>query len=235
MRIAVISDLHMGRGDASDRFGHDDARFVRFLRYLESDFERIVLLGDVYETLMAPRPWDLRGELRTIREAHPRLAERFADRRRYVYVHGNHDIVAGRLERVPAEWLVRADGVSILFTHGHGYDLILRRMRWVSELAVWLGGWIMRLGLRGLYRVLDEFEARCRCPDAPDVLGGFHRWALDLAARRRADIVVTGHTHRPDRRRHGNALYLNAGTCSDGRFSFLGLDTRAGRHELHAW
>ena len=40
MKIAVISDLHLGRGDGSDRFGHDDAEFLRFLDFLEGDFER---------------------------------------------------------------------------------------------------------------------------------------------------------------------------------------------------
>ena len=34
MQLAVISDLHLGRGDRSDRFGHEDSEFLRFLRQL---------------------------------------------------------------------------------------------------------------------------------------------------------------------------------------------------------
>lgn len=51
MEIAIISDLHIGSGDQTDRFGHDDYEFLRFLDFLESNFSRIVLLGDVFETL----------------------------------------------------------------------------------------------------------------------------------------------------------------------------------------
>jgi hypothetical protein len=43
--IAVISDLHLGSDDPSDSFGHDAAEFLRFLTYLESNFEQVVLLA----------------------------------------------------------------------------------------------------------------------------------------------------------------------------------------------
>ena len=62
MEIAVISDLHLGTGGAADGFGHDDAEFLRFLSFLERNFERVILLGDIWETLQsrrlgsAPRP-----------------------------------------------------------------------------------------------------------------------------------------------------------------------------------
>ena len=69
MKIAVISDLHLGRGDAADLFGHDDAEFLRFLDFLEGNFERIVLLGDIFETLTCPRPLAQRRELVAAREA----------------------------------------------------------------------------------------------------------------------------------------------------------------------
>ena len=57
MNIAVISDLHLGSDDATDSFGHDDAEFLRFLGFLEGNFERIVLLGDIWETLTSRCPW----------------------------------------------------------------------------------------------------------------------------------------------------------------------------------
>ena len=49
MQIAVISDLHLGAGGAADGFGHDDGDFLRFLRFLERNFERIVLLGVAFQ------------------------------------------------------------------------------------------------------------------------------------------------------------------------------------------
>ena len=45
MKLAVISDLHLGRGDGADQFGHQDADFLSFLDHLEDNFERVVLLS----------------------------------------------------------------------------------------------------------------------------------------------------------------------------------------------
>ena len=70
MKIAVISDLHLGPADNTDLFGHDDAEFLRFLQFLESNFERIVLLGDIWETLSSKVPWTPEQALRACRRAH---------------------------------------------------------------------------------------------------------------------------------------------------------------------
>ena len=94
MEIAVISDLHLGPGGAADGFGHDDSDFIRFLAFLEANFERIVLLGDIWETLTGSLPGDPRAELLAARLAHPEIARRLS-RPVYTYIHGNHDLVAG--------------------------------------------------------------------------------------------------------------------------------------------
>jgi predicted phosphodiesterase len=127
-------------------------------------------------------------------------------------------------------------GTRILFTHGHHHDVLIRRARWLSEIGVWLGAWILRLGLGSLYRLFDAIDhvrsgvavdpARCT----------FQRWAVSLASARSADVVVTGHTHVPLRVEHPGALFLNSGSCSMGRFSFLSLDTRCGSYAVQqAW
>src|SRR5690242_3497775 len=102
MQLAVISDLHLGPGDKSDLFQHEDGRFLEFLSFLESNFERIVLLGDIWETLTPEWPGDPEEALRRSRIAHPEIARRF-QRPAYTYVHGNHDIVTGAVEGVPEE------------------------------------------------------------------------------------------------------------------------------------
>src|SRR5262249_22251007 len=105
MEIAVISDLHLGPGGPVDGFGHSDQEFLGFLRYLERNFERIVLLGDIWETLTGRLPGDAAAELRLARASHPEIARRFCDER-YVYVHGNHDLVAGAVDGVPDEYVL---------------------------------------------------------------------------------------------------------------------------------
>jgi predicted phosphodiesterase len=235
MNIAVISDLHLGPGDRSDVFRHTDDRFLTFLSFLESNFERIVLLGDIWETLTPTWPRSPREALRRAREAHPELARRF-ERPQYTYVHGNHDIIAGLVERVPDELTLVHRGTRILFTHGHHHDLLIRKARWASELGVWLGAWILRLGLTTVYRLFDTADRIRSGITAEPSRCTFQRWAVSLAAARSADIVVTGHTHVPLRAEHPRALFLNSGSCADQKFSFLSLDVGAGNYAVNsAW
>jgi predicted phosphodiesterase len=233
MQIAVISDLHLGTRDRSDVFRHEDEQFLSFLDFLESNFERIVLLGDVWETLTPAWPCDPKEALRRCREAHPSIARRF-ERPKYTYVHGNHDLVAGPAEGVPDEITIDDRGTRILFTHGHHHDALFRRARWLSELGVWIGAWILRLGLESVYRILDAAD-RLRSGIAHDASHcTFQNWAVSLAGARSADVVVTGHTHIPLKTEHKNALFLNSGSCADGRFSFLSLDSARGAYGVNA-
>ena len=77
MKLAVISDLHLGAGDLADGFGHDDGDFLRFLTFLERNFERVILLGDIWETLQSRRLGSAREELLLARATHPEIARRF--------------------------------------------------------------------------------------------------------------------------------------------------------------
>ncbi|WNG37368.1 serine/threonine protein phosphatase [Archangium violaceum] len=233
MRIAVISDLHLGQRDVVDHFGHEDTAFLRFLRFLEGNFERIVLLGDIYETLTSRMPSRQAAELVAAREAHPELVRRF-ERPQYHYVHGNHDLIAGRVLAAPEHLMLEADGVRMLFTHGHHHDWMIRRARWLSEAAVWAGAWLRRWSLGAVFRAFDALDQRMRGAAEDPSRCTFQRWALGRAHENAADIVVTGHTHLGMRVAHGDRLFLNSGTCSQGRFSFLSLDTKAGEYAHHA-
>ena len=230
MKIAVISDLHLGAGDASDTFGHGDVEFLRFLARLEGDFERIVLLGDVWETLTSRRLFAAREGLRHAREAHAALASRF-ELPKYTYVHGNHDIIAAS-EGVPVEVVLDADGVRLLFTHGHHHDWLIRRARWLSETCVWLGAWVRRVGLSTVYRLGYLLDSALSRPSTHCLEDTFQTWAYALAKLRQADVVVTGHTHVAMRSERGSRLFLNSGSCSEGRFSYLAIDTKSNHYEV---
>ncbi len=234
MQIAVISDLHLGAGGPTDLFGHDDHEFLSFLTFLEKNFERIVLLGDIWETLTSRVPGGAARQLAAARRAHPEIDRRFR-KAQYTYVHGNHDFVASSTDRAPEEFSIQAGGVRLLFTHGHQSDPLLRCARWASELGVWIGGWIRRIGLVGAYDLLARIDqARSGHRDLMDC--SVHRWALTHGAEREADVVVTGHTHFAVRREHGSRLYLNSGSCAEGAFSFLSIDTARGAYTVHgAW
>lgn len=231
MKIAVVSDLHLGAGGRADAFGHDDGDFLRFLSFLEGSFERVVLLGDIWETLTGRLPGSPLGELAAARSAHAAIARRF-DKSIYQYVHGNHDIAAAALG-VPAELSVTADGVRLLFTHGHQNDLVVSHARWLSELGVWVGAWVRRFGFAAAYRLLRRMDSARGGASLDPRRCSFQRWAVNEARLRQADVVVTGHTHIATRAEHGERLFLNSGSCSQGEISFLAIDTRAGKYSVH--
>jgi len=231
MKIAVISDLHLGSGGPTDLFGHDDAEFLGFLSFLERNFERVVLLGDVWETLTAVLPGNPLRALDAARERHREIAQRF-ERPRYAFVHGNHDIVAAS-QGVPEELSIEADGMRLFFTHGHQNDPIVRSARWLSEVGVWFGGWIRRFGLGSVYQSIRALDAARGGATLDPTRCTFQRWAVDVARLQSADVVVTGHTHLATRAEHGDRLFLNSGSCSEGEISFLGIDTRAGSFAVH--
>lgn len=231
MKLAVISDLHLGSGDLADGFGHDDADFLRFLKFLESNFERVILLGDIWETLQSRKLGSAKEELALARATHPEIARRF-ELPKYRYVHGNHDMVAGLLG-VPDELELEADGVRLLFTHGHQNDDLIQRRLWLSELGVWLGGWIRRVGLGAFYRLCAKIDETRAGLSLDGALCPFQRWAVGEAARRKFDVVVTGHTHLATRTEHGSHLFLNSGSCSQGKLCFSSIDTGSGAYAVN--
>lgn len=233
MQIAVISDLHLGSGGPTDLFGHDDYEFLKFLEFLERNFERIVLLGDIWETLTGRTFGDPALELKLAREHHREIERRFR-RPRYTYIYGNHDLVARNVDRAPELLTLNADGVRLVFSHGHQGDQLTSRHRWLSEIGVWLGAWIRRMGLHAAYTFLSRLESLREGAGAESTRCVVRRWALEQAKTCAADVIVAGHTHVPIRAEHGPCLFLNSGSCAEGRLSFLSLDTRRAEYAVHA-
>lgn len=227
MKIAVISDLHLGAGGYVDQFQHNEMEFLKFLNFLESNFEKIILLGDIYETLMPLQFGDTKEALASCLSAHKAIVERF-QKPQYIYVHGNHDWIAQQHLKAPEEYRLIVDGQHILFRHGHQYDSLIRTSRFISEFGIWIGGWLLRIGLWPIYKVISKLDENS---SATKVLTKLEQLAIESAPK--ADIIVTGHTHISKRAEYNSKLYLNSGTCSGGRFSYLALDTRTGTYTSH--
>jgi predicted phosphodiesterase len=230
VKIAVLSDLHLGASGRVDRFGHDDAQFLRFLDFLEGSFERIVLLGDVLELLHGTLPGFFRQQVERVRAAHPAIFARIMGPR-YTYVHGNHDLASGRLLGAPSELVIDAGTTRLLFLHGHQADFIVRNVYAFSAFCSWVGGMIERMVGARLARALDDVDhllfkvaTEGACP--------FQAWAIQQAVRASTDVVVTGHTHRAVVATHGDRIFMNSGTCSRGNYDFLAIDTDRGDYQV---
>ena len=147
-------------------------------------------------------------------------------------MHGNHDLIAG-VQGTPDELVIQTGGARILFTHGHQNDDLVQRRRWLSDLGVWLGGWIRRLGLGALYRLLNELDEKRGGLSLDSTRCSFQKWAMALATEREFDVMVTGHTHLAANALHGDRLFLNSGSCSEGQFSFLSMDTARANYAVN--
>lgn len=232
MNIAVISDIHLGRGDRADRaLGHDEA-LLRFLDQLEAQHELIILLGDIWETLTSRWPGLHKREARLVKRAHPELAQRF-DQPQYHYIVGNHDRAVGLIEGSPHELVLEVDQLKIRFTHGHQHDIWSTRLRYIGEAVVWISGWGARLGTDALTRFFDWFHNVITGTSDLENLGTLELELIEESKARDVNLTVIGHTHLPGISRDEDHLLVNSGYCLGSVLHFVSIDTQEGRVEVY--
>lgn len=233
MRIAAISDLHIGTRDHTCGFRHAAASFLPLLDRLEQTHDEIVLLGDIWQTDHEGRV-GVASERRALDRARERtgwFTDRIADRG-YTVVPGNHDAVTREALGLDLLLVRRHGGRTAVLTHGDAYDPVIGQAPAVSRVATWVSGRLRWAGLRPLAEPLEEQDVqvkgrRFRGPDGP-----YGRGAAALAAEHGAQVVVFGHTHIPTVETlstpGAGALLANTGTCSRARFMGVSLDLAAG-------
>lgn len=229
MRIAVLSDFHIGATDATDSFAHREDDFLSYLDELEGDHDIVVLLGDIFQTehgFLPDRP-TARLQLAMARARVPGLCERMTGAS-YRYIHGNHDEIASSVMSAPSSLQLGDDEFSVFLIHGHQFDPMLRMPIYpISRTATWFTGRLRQYGLR---TVAEYFEGRdivikherLGGPDGP-----YARASRDLMRQHKADCVVMGHTHMPVCHEFAEGISVNTGTCSHGQRCHVSIDTRA--------
>jgi UDP-2,3-diacylglucosamine pyrophosphatase LpxH len=219
MRIAVISDLHIGAEDfVPDGFGE-------FLDHLEREHDEIVLLGDVFECYFPRLPWKALAEYDRFDRLHRDITDRFRSAR-YTVLSGNHDMVALRARGIPSRTERGVPGFRILLSHGHENESAYQsplKIRLV-ELYMWLVYRLKRLGWPAPYNYSYRMDYAMNMKDG----GAAHVEAARALVRQGYDVVVFGHTHVE---RHvefrGGGTYINTGDCVRRRmYASLDLDRR---------
>jgi len=235
MRIAALSDLHIGALARQDTFEHSEQAFLGFLDTLEAGHDCIVLVGDVFQ---AQHGWAVgeRAAERELVRAQARVPRLWARLRRepYRYVFGNHDHVAGTRHGAHARLRLEADGFAALFIHGHQFDPLLRNIYPVTRATTWVSGRLRWAALRGLADHLEAEDIRIKHERFRGPAGPYGRAAGALLREHRADVVVMGHTHVADRVELPGGLMINTGSCSRGRRIYASIDTHARTAELRA-
>jgi UDP-2,3-diacylglucosamine pyrophosphatase LpxH len=220
MRIAVISDLHIGADDFSP------TGFGEFLDHLEREHDEIILLGDVFECYFPVLPWRGLAEYDRLDRLHRHITHRFRSAK-YTILSGNHDMVVRRARGIPSRTERAHNGYRVLLSHGHENESAFgsaARVRLV-ELYMWLVYRLKRVGLPALYHYSYRMDYKLNMKDG----GAAHLEAARDLVQRGYDVVVFGHTHVA---RHvelrGGGTYINTGDCVRRRmYACLDLE----RHE----
>ena len=219
MRIAVISDLHIGAEDfVPNGFGE-------FLDHLEREHDEIILLGDVFECYYPVLPWKALAEYDRFDRQYQDITDRFRSAK-YTILSGNHDMVVRRARGIPSRTERGVKGFRILLSHGHENESAYQsplKIRLV-ELYMWFGYRLKRLGFPQLYNYSYRMDYEFNMKDG----GAAHLEAARELVGRGYDIVVFGHTHvarHVEFRRGGT--YINTGDCVRRRmYASLDLERR---------
>jgi len=234
MQIAVISDLHLGRKDKLDQFYRNqgaEAQLHTLLKYLENNVDKIILLGDIFETLRGRTP-NHTAELEMTLKHYPRIAKKILTNKKYVLIQGNHDACTGSLLGATEMLKIKDNGTSIAFFHGHQLDPIVGNF-WnknFEKIGVWFGGWLERMGMDITRK--GNIASKIRAINNQWRAGGFEKLAASMASEMGADIVVTGHSHHPMKIEYADALFLNSGTRVCARQDMVLIDTTAHTYDV---
>lgn len=228
MRIGSISDLHLGPSSRRERFRQSEAELIALSEHLAATHDRVVLLGDIYQSDYG---WRL-GSDPTVRSLIERRYSRLTDLWRdpvFQWLPGNHDDLDGDRELEFGE-----NGIRAWYHHGQDVDPYCKG--WSQRLTMWS---VARTRSAGWRRASDWFERNVLERGHRFLAGGIdlgqQRVAVDAFESGRAHIVVMGHTHLACCLQTGGGVYLNSGVCSADHPWYASVDITSGQSSLYAF
>jgi len=236
MQIAVLSDLHLGKKDKLDQFYRNpgaEEKLENLFEYLESHVDKIILLGDVFETLRGKSLRNREKQLKDILKCYPKITQRILEDPAYVLLQGNHDTISGPVLNAREALKIKDNGVSMCFFHGHQVDPKVGSfwIRHFEKTGVWLGGWLERAGLDVTKK--GNLSSKFKALNGLWKKGLFEEAAVAYGKEMGGDIIITGHSHHPMKIEIDGALFLNSGTRVAGRQDFALLDTATREYEVY--
>jgi UDP-2,3-diacylglucosamine pyrophosphatase LpxH len=232
-RMLIVSDLHVG-----NPYSTATRNLGAFFEFAEGGGYNLCINGDGFEILQA-RFASLAAESATVLRGIRRLIDRGLS---VSYVVGNHDIA---LENFLMAWSgiqitpflnVTSGDLRIRVEHGHLYDPSFVKSPKLYE-------WLTRAAGPFLHFYPDVYRLWAHWEDAKqgvrrllhpkEAERSVYREAARMLLRRGFDVVVFGHTHRPeDVMLPPDGRYLNCGTWVRGG-TFVEIDR--GQVALRRW
>lgn len=215
-RALFLSDFHLGMR------GNQAVRLVEFLSH--NDADTIYLVGDVVDGWRLRNGWYWPESHNQVVQSLLRKARKGA---RVIYLPGNHDDFMrdypgrhfGGVEVMDSVIHVTATGRRYLVIHGDQFDVVVRRMPWLSVIgdAAYRSAIIanagvnrIRAGLKMPYWSLSAW-AKNRVKNIVNFFGDYRSTLVEAARRNNAEGVVCGHIHHADMHDQFGIHYVNTG------------------------
>ncbi len=235
-RTVWLSDIHLGT---------KACRVERLVAFLQSvSCEYLYLVGDVIDLWSLKRKWYWP---KTHSDVIRRLLKRDAKGTKIVFVPGNHDemfreyngLHFGGVEIANVAYHTTADGKRVMMVHGDMFDAIVKNYTLITHLGDWAYDWLLAINI-GLNRIRRMFgwgywslaaAVKQRVKKMISFVSGYEQSLVKYAKQHKADVIISGHIHRPDLREIDGVTYANCGdwveSCSalvehfDGRIELL--------------
>jgi UDP-2,3-diacylglucosamine hydrolase len=219
----LVGDMHFGRGSAASE-REKEAALIGCLRAHAAPAERLVLMGDIFDTYIEYRTLVPKGFARF-----KGLLAEWTDRGVPVtYLTGNHDLWhRGYFERelgvevVATRWVGRVAGRRAVLTHGDAYDASDPLYPWMRPLLrsrAALDLYRRALPAGGALALAQAFNRRFHEERVePERVRALRHAARRMLRRTSAQLVAMGHSHYPERRAGPGGTYLNTGAWHRGR------------------
>ena len=210
----IISDLHLGSRICKVE------ELYRFLK--NTKFKRLIINGDVFDSInmkrLSKKHWKVLTLLRKLTAT--------KKGREVIWLRGNHDGEAEFISNLigisfRSEYSFKWNDKKILVFHGDIFDKFVSKHPLVSDIAdniyrfILVGPGTKRLG-KWLKRASKKFIRNT---------GKVHEGAIQYARRKKADIVICGHTHHAEETpaKVKGISYYNSGSWTGEHAHFIGM------------
>ncbi len=229
-KLVALSDLHIGEPIVSN-FKYSDREISNLLIKLNSDYDKIILCGDVYETWQAKKI-DFYESFKKAKNRFPLFSDtlsKLINTGKVIYITGNHDrtvfenkdlyenrdFLFGKIyKRFDIELKVPEGIFNIMFIHGDELDPENDSDNSIGRWTAWSVGWLERAGWKKaetkLLNVLGKIQ---KGRDASNESYKTKIYEHELFKKYRA--VVMGHTHKIEIENKNGIVYCNTGACID--------------------
>ena len=217
-KTVIISDVHLGSPHAKLK------EVTRFLNSVECS--QLILNGDIIDG------WHMKkqDDRWTIMESaffHSIMQMMEGNNTEVIYVTGNHDdfldpIVPSSLFNIHlvSEYLIDDISGRYVIIHGHAFDSITTRLRWLAKLGgvaynlliKFNNSWNKTREYSGKEKYSFSKAVKNAVKKAVNLISGFESDLASFAAAKKCGGIICGHIHHPeDKILKGGIRYLNSG------------------------